>query len=454
MSHSAGDFIRRITRETELAALKKYIASKNMAANSRGSGQAGCLNGARTKVTLADGSTWPCKVVGNPPECCFVQLISPGQYLAIGSKPKFINLDGSKCTMYVILRQGADRIFGGGNCILIDVSNPSVRVSIPSPPDIGEGFPAGIFSPDGKSIAVLGFNTISSNFGLAYIVYKHWAITKDTHGIPTFSYQSSVSGFFTTATEPLLSAYNEIDLPYTLLSNDSSGNPRLQFVGCFNNFTFGDTGSTANGFYSITPIGTTNTGPDGPLPLSVELFNNGSFITSSTAEVFGLAQGYPIVWRGLTVENNSMSMILLKNGSVFHPAKPTLGQYYGALTSIPTLEFTASDAAIAATPEHLVFLTDVPAPVPVTDSPAALLIPFKAIQNNKFMGFYWNSGDTTVSIKLAAYSQTQLETQPSLKYTQNISKKVGTAFDDITVDVVNGVIDYYANGSCGTFVAP
>lgn len=99
------DFVRKTTSEALQKAFRKYLIQKlRTNAGQPGTGRVGCLNATRTKVKFSDGSEFPCVVVGNPTQCCFVQQIQPGVYIAIGPKPAFTQVDGGQINGYLILQ--------------------------------------------------------------------------------------------------------------------------------------------------------------------------------------------------------------------------------------------------------------------------------------------------------------------------------------------------------------
>ena len=106
MGH-AGDYIRRIASEQALKAYKDLINQKNNSPQ-KSSGRVGCLNADRTKIKFEDGSEWPVTVIGNPTNCCFVQEISPGHYLAVGPRPQPISVYAGAEGLVLYNRSGED----------------------------------------------------------------------------------------------------------------------------------------------------------------------------------------------------------------------------------------------------------------------------------------------------------------------------------------------------------
>ena len=186
MSNSGGSFIRRVVAQEVQTALAKLLREKNLSnSNINQNGLVGCLNADRTKVKFNNGQEYPVTVVGNPTQCCFVQEISPGHYLAVGPKPQFTHIDGGKtsimlCAIFPNNEQPPFSATGFKGLAVKRLNSDTlywidVQTAIGQPVSVVNGFDmrdpqtgdlTGVtveFSPSGKHLIIAGYRGEANN---------------------------------------------------------------------------------------------------------------------------------------------------------------------------------------------------------------------------------------------------------------------------------------------------
>lgn len=219
----AGDYTRKVASDEALKALKAFIIQQNMSTstNSSGNGRVGCLNESRTKVKFDDGTEWPCTVIGNPPQCCFVQQVSPGQYLAVGPKSKFTQVDGTGIKGYVLEHQDnpPPPFFTEGFRVKdvkkTEIYNVPDTFTIVGDINIVSNFMSIKFTPDGKSIAVVHYETFidSQDVRFYWGILKNFRLVDGAGNIPNTVQGTIINGSYLVSASNLPSSSDPGDPP-------------------------------------------------------------------------------------------------------------------------------------------------------------------------------------------------------------------------------------------------
>lgn len=242
MAGSGSEYTRKEAAKAVEEALKSLKLQASFTPNSSSIGKVGCLNPEKTKIKFSDGSEFPVTIVGNPPPCCYAQEISPGQYLAIGPKPQFINIDGKSDRGKLIVQQDSNyyvRTLASENLYEL---NMSALVGVFFILDTVQ------FSPDGKSIVVCSHSDLFGTRFLKASVINNFKLTTNptTHRKVVTGFTEEHQNFIT------LDTLDPVDIPPTppgavnwTTSQFSSGSSTVTCGGTVtNHFTHSETSET------------------------------------------------------------------------------------------------------------------------------------------------------------------------------------------------------------------